>query len=235
MAKQSIQGFVELASGLGELTKSRALDAANELVALIGPEGPRAKLNKQAAALADDLMSAAEANRRQLVAIVHKEVEAALGRVDVDRLVADVNGMSAAVSALAGQLEEIATMVASRARGGGSDIALPHVDRPAVPSLVMAAKKAPAKKATAKKAPGEEGDREEGDREEGAREEGAREEGDREEGAREEGAAKKAPAKKAPAKKAPAKKAPAKKAPAKKAPAKKAPAKRAPAKKSAGG
>jgi hypothetical protein len=153
MAKQSIQGFVELASGLGELTKSRALDAANELVALIGPEGPRAKLNKQAAALADDLMSAAEANRRQLVAIVHKEVEAALGRVDVDRLVADVNGMSAAVSALAGQLEEIATMVASRARGGGSDIALPHVDRPAVPSLVMAAKKAPAKKATAKKAP----------------------------------------------------------------------------------
>jgi hypothetical protein len=215
MAKQSIQGFVELASGLGELTKSRALDAANELVALIGPEGPRAKLNKQAAALADDLMSAAEANRRQLVAIVHKEVEAALGRVDVDRLVADVNGMSAAVSALAGQLEEIATMVASRARGGGSDIALPHVDRPAVPSLVMAAKKAPAKKATAKKAPAKKAP---------AKKATAK-----------KATAKKATAKKAPAKKAPAKKATAKKAPAKKAPAKKAPAKRAPAKKSAGG
>ncbi len=226
MAKQSIQGFVELASGLGELTKSRALDAANELVALIGPEGPRAKLNKQAAALADDLMSAAEANRRQLVAIVHKEVEAALGRVDVDRLVADVNGMSAAVSALAGQLEEIATMVASRARGGGSDIALPHVDRPAVPSLVMAAKKAPAKKATAKKAPAKKATR---------RRRRPRRRRPRRRRPRRRRPAKKAPAKKAPAKKAPAKKAPAKKAPAKKAPAKKAPAKRAPAKKSAGG
>ena len=38
MAKRSIHGFVELASGLGELTRSRAKEAATELlVDIAGP------------------------------------------------------------------------------------------------------------------------------------------------------------------------------------------------------
>ena len=212
MAKQSIQGFVELASGLGELTKSRALEAANELLALTGLEGSSKKMGQQAAAFADEMMSAAESNRKQLVELVRTEIDAALGRVDLGRLAADVNAVTAAVTALAGQLEEVATMVAVRAGLTTTEVAEPYVEpAPAQPSRVAAAgpaKKAPAKKAPAKKAPakkatakkatakkalakkalGEEGAGEEGAREEGAGEEGAGEEGAGEEGAGEEGA-----------------------------------------------
>ncbi len=226
MAKQSIQGFVELASGLGELTKSRALEAANEILALSGLEGSGKKMGKQASVLADDLISAARANRKQLEALVRREVDSAMGRVDLGRLAADVNAVTAAVTALAGQLEEVATLVAARVRFSSTEVAEPYIEAPAaVPARVSVttggvrrssfsgagaakkapAKKAPAKKAAVKKAPAK------------------------------KAAVKKAPAKKAAVKKAPAKKAPAKKAPAKKAAVKKAPAKKAPVKKAPAG
>ncbi len=213
MARQSIQGFVELASGLGELTKSRAMDAANELVALAGLEGTRSALNTQAGALAEDLMTAAESNRRQLMALVRREVDAAMGRVDVGRLAADVNAVTAAVAALAGQLEELATTVAGRARAEVTEVAEPYIAPEAGPARVAGAsgsrptpaRRRPVTKAAAKKA-----------------------------AAGKKAPAKKAPAKKSAAKKSAAKKSAAKKSAAKKAPAKKAPAKKAPAKKATG-
>ena len=80
MAKRSIHGFVELASGLGELTRSRAKEAATELLALTGVEGSSKKVAKQASKLADDLLVAAETNRKQVVRLVRSEVESAIGR-----------------------------------------------------------------------------------------------------------------------------------------------------------
>ena len=56
MAKRSIQGYVELASGLGELTRSRAKEAAPEILALAGADGSRKKVAKQASKLADELL-----------------------------------------------------------------------------------------------------------------------------------------------------------------------------------
>ena len=47
MAKRSIQGYVELASGLGELTRSRAKEAAQEIIALAGSDASRKKAAKQ--------------------------------------------------------------------------------------------------------------------------------------------------------------------------------------------
>ena len=41
MAKRSIQGYVELASGLGEMTRSRAKEAAQEIIALAGSDASR--------------------------------------------------------------------------------------------------------------------------------------------------------------------------------------------------
>ena len=38
MVKRSIQGYVELASGLGELTRAKAVEAAQELMALSGSD-----------------------------------------------------------------------------------------------------------------------------------------------------------------------------------------------------
>ena len=86
MAKNSIQGYVELASGLGDLTRSRAKEAAQEIIALASQDTSRKKLAKQASALADDLLKAAEANRKQIVRLVRREVDSAVGKLDVDRL-----------------------------------------------------------------------------------------------------------------------------------------------------
>ncbi|MEO5610140.1 MAG: hypothetical protein ABIQ61_04030 [Ornithinibacter sp.] len=216
MAQRSIQGYVELASGLGEMTRSRATEAAKELVHLAGIEGSSKKVAKQASRLADDLLRAAETNRQQLLALVRSEVESALGMVDMSRVMGEVQALRASVTALAAQMDEMARSAGARAAGAASSSAdtLPEPARVAVrtapaaspsPTKKAVAKKAPAEKSVAKKAPAK------------------------------KAVVKKAVVKKAPAKKAVAKKAVAKKAPAEKAPAKKAPAKKAPAKKAAAG
>ena len=205
MAKNSIQGYVELASGLGDLTRSRAKEAAQEIIALASQDTSRKKLAKQASALADDLLKAAEANRKQIVRLVRREVDSAVGKLDVDRLTREVQGLGATVAALASQVEELARSAASvEIRGAATvvseivEVAPEPVKAAAKKAPARVAKKAPAKKATTKAAPA------------------------------------KAPAAKAPAKKAATKAAPAKKASATTAKAAaKAPAAKAPAKKAA--
>ena len=205
MAKNSIQGYVELASGLGDLTRSRAKEAAQEIIALASQDTSRKKLAKQASALADDLLKAAEANRKQIVRLVRREVDSAVGKLDVDRLTREVQGLGATVATLASQVEELARSAASvEIRGAATvvsdivEVAPEPVKAAAKKAPARVAKKAPAKKATTKAAPA------------------------------------KAPAAKAPAKKAATKAAPAKKASATTAKAAaKAPAAKAPAKKAA--
>ena len=209
MAKNSIQGYVELASGLGDLTRSRAKEAAQEIIALASQDTSRKKLAKQASALADDLLKAAEANRKQIVRLVRREVDSAVGKLDVDRLTREVQGLGATVATLASQVEELARSAASvEIRGAATvvsdivEVAPEPVKAAAKKAPARVAKKAPAKKATTKAAPAK--------------------------------AAAKAPAAKAPAKKAATKAAPAKKASATTAKAAaKAPAAKAPAKKAA--
>ena len=223
MAKNSIQGYVELASGLGDLTRSRAKEAAQEIIALASQDTSRKKLAKQASALADDLLKAAEANRKQIVRLVRREVDSAVGKLDVDRLTREVQGLGATVAALASQVEELARSAASvEIRGAATvvseivEVAPEPVKAAAKKAPARVAKKAPAKKAATKATPAKAA----------AKAPAAK-------------AAAKAPARRAtattsgPAKaaaKAPAAKAPAKKAATTSAPAKtaaKAPAKRA--------
>jgi hypothetical protein len=202
MAKRSIQGYVELASGLGELTRSAAKEAAAEILALAGSDASRKKAAKQVSGLADELLHAAQANRKALVRLVRREVDSAVGKLDVNKISTDVQTLAATVAGLASQVDDLARSATGMSARTPGPVADALVDLGPEPARVAArpsatAKKAPAKKTAAKKAP-----------------------------------AKKAAVKKAPAKKAAAKKAPAKKAPAKKAPAKKkAAAKKAPAKK----
>ena len=164
MAQRSIQGYVELASGLGEMTRSRATEAAKELVHLAGIEGSSKKVAKQASRLADDLLRAAETNRQHLLALVRSEVESALGMVDVTRVMGEVQALRATVTGLAAQMDEMARGAGGRAAGAASSSAdtLPEPARVAVrtapaaspsPAKKAVAKKAPAKKAPAKKAP----------------------------------------------------------------------------------
>ena len=161
MAKRSIQGFVELASGLGELTRSRAQEAATELLTLTGVEGSGKKAAKQAGRLAEDLLVAAEANRKQVVRLVRSEVESAISRVDVGRLVSEVQGLGATVAALAAQVDDLARSAAGRPSSPVARVVEVEPEparvapRPAAPARKAPATttaKAPARKAPAAKA-----------------------------------------------------------------------------------
>jgi hypothetical protein len=82
MAFESVRGYVELASGLSELTRARAVEAAQGLLSL-----PAAgivngsKVAVQAASLADELLAAATANRSNLRKLVRSEVDVAITRL----------------------------------------------------------------------------------------------------------------------------------------------------------
>jgi hypothetical protein len=162
------------------MTKARAMDAAQGLLALPGADEVTRRA-VQASTLADQLLEAARANRANLLTLVHSEVEAALKNAAVARL-ADVDAARAALTAVTKELADLrAMLVATRAsavagasrsslgRSVGTSGAVTTAHRPSAPVAQPAptplpaatkrasrkaasAKKATAKKATAKKA-----------------------------------------------------------------------------------
>ena len=109
MAFEAVRGYVQLASGLGEMTKAKALEAAQGLLSL-----PRAdeigKRAMQASVLADQILEAAKANRSNLIALVRTEIENALGRAEFARH-SDVENARAAVASLSREVEELRASV----------------------------------------------------------------------------------------------------------------------------
>jgi hypothetical protein len=89
MGFESVRGYVELATGLGDLTRARAKEAAHGLRTL--PAAGLATGSKvvvhagavaaEAGALADEVLSVAAANRSDLRALVRSEVEIAVTRL----------------------------------------------------------------------------------------------------------------------------------------------------------
>ena len=172
MAFESVRSYVQLASGLGEMTKARAMDAAQGLLALPGADEVTRRA-VQASTLADQLLEAARANRANLLSLIQSEVESALKRADVAR-VADVDAARAALTIVTKEIAELrsllattgASAVAGAARspigrtvvgsGAVSTAARPSAPSPApagsaTKTAATATKAAPAKKATAKK------------------------------------------------------------------------------------
>jgi hypothetical protein len=91
MAFESVRAYVQLASGLGDLTRARALEAAQGLLSLPATSiATGTKMASQATVLADELLAAAAANRSNLTIMVRDEVDAAimarLGLVPVQKL-----------------------------------------------------------------------------------------------------------------------------------------------------
>ena len=109
MAFEAVRGYVQLASGLGEMTKAKALETAQGLLALPGADeiGKRAM---QASVLADQILEAAKANRSNLIALVRTEIENALGRAEFARH-SDVENARAAVASLSREVEELRASV----------------------------------------------------------------------------------------------------------------------------
>lgn len=84
MGLEFVRGYVELASGLGELTRARAIEAAQGLLSLPAAGiASGTKMASQASALADELLAAAAANRSNLTTLVRSEVDAAITRLGV--------------------------------------------------------------------------------------------------------------------------------------------------------
>jgi hypothetical protein len=82
MVFESVRGYVQLASGLTELTRARATEAANGLLSLQGAGMESgSKLAVQVSALAEELLAAATANRHNLTALVRSEVDSAVNRI----------------------------------------------------------------------------------------------------------------------------------------------------------
>lgn len=78
MGFESVRGYIDLASGLGELTRARAMEAAQGLLSL---PAAGSKVAIQAGALAEELLATATANRSNLTELVRSEVDLAVTRL----------------------------------------------------------------------------------------------------------------------------------------------------------
>src|SRR4051812_38598685 len=132
MAFESVRGYVQLASGLGELTRARALEAAQGLLALPGMAGATGKVAGQGGALAEEILAAAFANRENLTALVRGEVDVAVSRLGLVPA-ADLQGARDEVARLRAEVSRLreATLAGARddtgagtaAGGAGSTVA----------------------------------------------------------------------------------------------------------------
>ena len=112
MAMDGLRGYLLLASGLAEMSRAKATEAASALLSLSsGLTGGRSSGNVQLQVqdLAEELLAAAAANRRSLIALVRSEVERAVARSpippdELDRARAAVAKLSADVEALQAQI-----------------------------------------------------------------------------------------------------------------------------------
>jgi hypothetical protein len=120
MAMEGVRGYLQLASGLAEVSRSKAMDAASGLLSLSGAlssgvgnvpgAGTRASVGAQVQELAEELLAAAAANRRSLLALIRSEIESALSRsplVPLDEL----DRARAAVAKLSADVEELREQV----------------------------------------------------------------------------------------------------------------------------
>src|SRR5665647_3220471 len=139
MGFESVRGYVQLASGLGEQTRARAMEAAQGLLSLPGVGMATGKVAGQVAALAEELLAAAATNRENLTTLIRSEVDAAVTRL----------GLVAAEKLAASQAE------AARLRAEVAELRSASARATAAKKSAVrktAAKKATGKKATAKKA-----------------------------------------------------------------------------------
>ena len=113
MAFESVRAYVQLASGLTDLTRARAMEAAQGLLSLPATGiATGTKMASQVTVLADELLAAAAANRSNLTSLVRDEVDAAImtrlglvpaqklqeAQVESDRLQKEVVRLQAASS-----------------------------------------------------------------------------------------------------------------------------------------
>ena len=149
----ALRSYQQLASGLTEVTRQRALTAARQLldqggevVDLAVSQTVGGGVGRQVQSLAEELIATSKTNRDLLVGLIRTEVERAvarLGLVGADELTT--------VSQLVGRLQS--QLDAAIAFGGRQDSSEPTSDAATPGVKKVPAKKVAVKKATAKKVP----------------------------------------------------------------------------------
>jgi hypothetical protein len=144
MVLDGLRGYLQLANGLTDVTRERALVAAKTLAAQgeasVGAVLP-APLKAQVGSLAEDLIATSKANRALLLGLVSSEVERATARLGL----AMAGELQAAQRRLQ-RLEQKLAVLESELRGGQTGSA------PAKPAAKKATARKSTKKATTKKA-----------------------------------------------------------------------------------
>jgi len=158
MVFESVRGYVQLASGLTELTRARATEAAHGLLSLQGAGMESSgKLAGQVSALAEELLVAATTNRHNLTALVRSEVDAAvnrLGLVSTDKLAesqAEVAGLRAELAALRSASSRATTTKTAAKKTAAKETAAKETAAKETAAKETAAKETAAKKTAAKK------------------------------------------------------------------------------------
>lgn len=150
MVLDAVRGYVQLASGLGDVTRARAVEIAKAMLAggrdMPGP----AQVIDQVSSLADEIMTQSKANRDLVLTLVGAEVErvvASLGLAHSD----DVEQVRRRVKALEA---DVAALRSSAASAADDQPSAAHQAPPSTPAGRPGAKKAPAKRAPSQSAAG---------------------------------------------------------------------------------
>ncbi|MEU4395689.1 phasin family protein [Kribbella sp. NPDC023855] len=170
MVMDALRGYVQLASGLTEVTKQRAQQAAKALLQQTGADALTSGVTTKVSDLAEEIVATSKSNRQLLQAIVANEVEGAVARLgfvrseEVGALSRRVDGLERELADARDALAAATAAAANAATAAGSApvaAAAPTGDAPAGDALLegapgkQAAKKAvktpPVKKAAAKK------------------------------------------------------------------------------------
>jgi len=144
MGIDSVRAALQVVTGAGELTRTKALEAAGSLLAIpvVGPTAARAtQAAGQVSTLADELIAAAAANREMVRDLVRQEMESQLQRLGL--------GTASELGSLRDEIDRLRVDVA-RLQAAGTDAA--SGARSTAPAK-KAAKRAPAKKTAAHTAP----------------------------------------------------------------------------------
>jgi polyhydroxyalkanoate synthesis regulator phasin len=157
MVLDALRGYVQLASGLTEVTRQKAQAAAKALLQQTGADTLTSGLSTKVSELTDEIVATSKSNRHLLQAIVANEVEGAVARLGFVRS-EEVAALTRRVQTLESELADArgATAPASAAPAGDAleddDWSAPVAKKAAKKAAARkSAKKAPAKNAAAKK------------------------------------------------------------------------------------
>lgn len=155
MVMDALRGYVQLASGLTEVTRQRAQAAAKALIQQTGAESLTTGLTTKVSDLAEEIVATSKSNRQLLQAIVANEVEGAVAKLGFVRA-EEVSALARRIDSLEKELAEkkpaVSTPPIKQAPASKQAAAAQKTAKKA-PAKKAAAKKAPAKKTPAKKAP----------------------------------------------------------------------------------